>query len=74
MKNKKDIQSRIEQLAGELMKEKAELDYLAGETIKMGRTLSADEQVLRQNEKVNALIVEDHHLKEMLKAYDEKNN
>lgn len=72
MEKKNDIQLRMDEIAGELAKEKAELDYLAGETIKMGRTLSADEKVLRQNEKVNALVVEEHQLKEMLKEHDQK--
>lgn len=72
MQNKKDIQLRIEELTEEMKREKTELDYLAGQTIKMGRALSSDEKLLRQNEKVNALIVEEHQLKEMLKEFDDK--
>ena len=70
-KTRMEISDRINMLSSVLKKEKAELDFLAGETVRLGRTLSGDAHVLQQNEKVNALIVETYQLEEMLKQYDE---
>ncbi len=65
-----EINQRIEKLRHELDKEKAELEHLAEECIKTGRSLASDENVLRQNRVVDTLVIKEHKLREMLKNYD----
>ena len=63
---KKEIEKKIQQVSAELRQEKDALDALALECIKRGRSLAEDENVLRQNEKVDTLVLTELRLREML--------
>ena len=65
-KNKKDIKKKIQEVSAELRQEKEALDALALECIKQGRSLAEDQSVLRQNEKVDALVLTEFRLREMM--------
>ena len=61
---KKEIEKKIQQVSAELRQEKDALDAL--ECIKQGRSLAEDQNVLRQNEKVDTLVLTELRLREML--------
>lgn len=63
---KKDIKKKIQEVSAELRQEKEALDGLALECIKQGRSLAEDQSVLRQNEKVDALVLTEFRLREMM--------
>lgn len=63
---KKDIKKKIQEVSAELRQEKEALDALALECIKQGRSLAEDQSVLRQNEKVDALVLTEFRLREMM--------
>ena len=63
---KKDIKKKIQDVSAELRQEKEALDALALECIKQGRSLAEDQSVLRQNEKVDALVLTEFRLREMM--------
>ena len=63
---KKEIEKKIQQVSAELRQEKDALDALALEGIKQGRSLAEDQNVLRQNEKVDTLVLTELRLREML--------
>ena len=63
---KKEIQKKIQEVSAELRQEKDALDALALECIKQGRSLAEDQSVLRQNEKVDALVLTEFRLREMM--------
>ena len=63
---KKDIKKKIQEVGAELRQEKEALDALALECIKQGRSLAEDQSVLRQNEKVDALVLTEFRLREMM--------
>ena len=63
---KKDIKKKIQEVSAELRQEKEALDALALECIKQGRSLAEDQSVLRQNEKVDALVLTEFRLLEMM--------
>ena len=63
---KKDIKKKIQEVSAELRQEKEALDALALECIKQGRSLAEDQSVLRQNEKVDALVITEFRLREMM--------
>lgn len=69
---KKDIERKIEEVSAELRQEKSALDALALECIRQGRSLAEDENVLRQNEKVDALVLTEFRLRELLESSDDK--
>lgn len=69
---KKDIERKIKEVSAELRQEKSALDALALECIKQGRSLAEDENVLRQNEKVDALVLTEFRLRELLEGPDDK--
>ena len=63
---KKDIKKKIQEVSAELRQEKEALDARALECIKQGRSLAEDQSVLRQNEKVDALVLTEFRLREMM--------
>ena len=63
---KKDIKKKIQEVSAELRQEKEALDALALECIKQGRSLAEAQSVLRQNEKVDALVLTEFRLREMM--------
>ena len=63
---KKDIKKKIQEVSAELRQEKEALDALALECIKQGRSLAEDQSVLRQNETVDALVLTEFRLREMM--------
>ena len=63
---KKDIKKKIQEVSAALRQEKEALDALALECIKQGRSLAEDQSVLRQNEKVDALVLTEFRLREMM--------
>ena len=63
---KKDIKKKIQEVSAELRQEKEALDALALECIKQGRSLAEDQSVLRQNEKVDSLVLTEFRLREMM--------
>ena len=63
---KKDIKKKIQEVSAELRQEKEALDALALECIKQGRSLAEDQSVLRQNENVDALVLTEFRLREMM--------
>ena len=65
---KKDIERKIKEVSAELRQEKSALDALALECIKQGRSLAEDENVLRQNEKVDALVLTEFRLRNCSKV------
>ncbi len=69
---RKDIEKKIQEVSAELRQEKEALDILALECIKEGRSLAEDENVLRQNEKVDALVLTEFRLRELLEGPDDK--
>lgn len=69
---RKDIERKIQEVSAELRHEKEALDALALECIKEGRSLAEDENVLRQNEKVDALVLTEFRLRELLEESDDK--
>ena len=63
---KKYIKKKIQEVSAEMRQEKEALDALALECIKQGRSLAEDQSVLRQNEKVDALVLTEFRLREMM--------
>ena len=64
-----NLQDAVLENAKELEKNRDELDRLAEEALRQGRSLSEDERVLRMAREVDVLVLKELELQKMLEEY-----
>ncbi len=67
-----NLQDAVLENAKELEKNRDELDRLAEEALRQGRSLSEDERVLRMAREVDVLVLKELELQKMLEEYEKE--